>query len=216
MLLVELFFSFFAFWVFIFLFFIFSDFQHVLERWCLEGTRVQSKYAVSAIAALSGTSTQITLTEVCKVSFPHCLLRWLAIVWFDLHVCYTLSHDAVCLFSIVIYRYRTRQLRCTFPGLSMFAVMHPWFSLWFSDFDDWFPWECLSLHWSRCLMWIDVWYYTFFQCEQEIFTVSEIIWIGINPYLSYFQFQSLASFGRIGSVILSSKCVGKYFGILFS
>ncbi|KAK2659490.1 hypothetical protein Ddye_006023 [Dipteronia dyeriana] len=41
----------------------FCDFNPFLERMCLEGTRAQSKYAVSAIASLSGTSA---LTVLCK------------------------------------------------------------------------------------------------------------------------------------------------------
>ncbi|KAH7567871.1 hypothetical protein JRO89_XS07G0171100 [Xanthoceras sorbifolium] len=44
-----------------------SDFHPFLERMCLEGTRAQCKYAVSAIASLSGTSAQFVLTELCKI-----------------------------------------------------------------------------------------------------------------------------------------------------
>uniref|UniRef100_A0A5B6YQ09 Sister chromatid cohesion protein PDS5 homolog A n=1 Tax=Davidia involucrata TaxID=16924 RepID=A0A5B6YQ09_DAVIN len=43
-----------------------SDVYPSLERLCLEGTRAQSKLAVSAIAALIGTSEQFIYSELCK------------------------------------------------------------------------------------------------------------------------------------------------------
>ncbi|KAA8538477.1 hypothetical protein F0562_027977 [Nyssa sinensis] len=43
-----------------------SDVYPFLERVCLEGTRGQSKHAVSAIAALIGTSEQLIFSELCK------------------------------------------------------------------------------------------------------------------------------------------------------
>ncbi|XP_050211868.1 sister chromatid cohesion protein PDS5 homolog B [Mercurialis annua] len=44
----------------------FSDFYPFLERACLEGTRVQSKKAVSAIASLIGSSEQFIFSKLCK------------------------------------------------------------------------------------------------------------------------------------------------------
>ncbi|KAJ4700670.1 sister chromatid cohesion protein PDS5-like A isoform X1 [Melia azedarach] len=44
----------------------FSDIYPLLERLCLEGTRAQSKSAVSAIASLSGASQQFVFAELCK------------------------------------------------------------------------------------------------------------------------------------------------------
>ncbi|KAJ0024548.1 hypothetical protein Pint_08187 [Pistacia integerrima] len=44
----------------------FSDIYPLLEGLCLEGTRAQSKSAVSAIASLSGTSGQLIFTNLCK------------------------------------------------------------------------------------------------------------------------------------------------------
>lgn len=46
-----------------------SDIYPSLERICLEGTRAESKLAVSAIAALSGSSEQYIFSELCKVWF---------------------------------------------------------------------------------------------------------------------------------------------------
>ncbi|KAJ9673634.1 hypothetical protein PVL29_023280 [Vitis rotundifolia] len=43
-----------------------SDIYLSLERICLEGSRAQSKFAVSAIAALVGTSEQFVFSELCK------------------------------------------------------------------------------------------------------------------------------------------------------
>ncbi|KAK9271081.1 hypothetical protein L1049_026670 [Liquidambar formosana] len=43
-----------------------SDIYPSLERICLEGTRAQSKFAVSAIAALISTSEQFVFSELCK------------------------------------------------------------------------------------------------------------------------------------------------------
>lgn len=52
----------------------YSDIYPLLERLCLEGTRAQSKYAVSAIASLSGASEQFIFMELCKglVDSLHC------------------------------------------------------------------------------------------------------------------------------------------------
>ncbi|KAJ8762889.1 hypothetical protein K2173_023018 [Erythroxylum novogranatense] len=52
----------------------FRDFYPFLERLCLEGTRVQSKHAVSAIASMVGSSEQIIFSKLCKelVDFLHC------------------------------------------------------------------------------------------------------------------------------------------------
>lgn len=44
-----------------------SDIYPSLERVCLEGTRAQSKLAVSAIAALTDTSDQFIFSELCEV-----------------------------------------------------------------------------------------------------------------------------------------------------
>ncbi|KAG6608062.1 Sister chromatid cohesion protein PDS5-like A-B, partial [Cucurbita argyrosperma subsp. sororia] len=44
-----------------------SDVYPFLERLCLEGTRAQSKSAVSAIAALAGTSGNFLFSKLCKV-----------------------------------------------------------------------------------------------------------------------------------------------------
>ncbi|XP_044511885.1 sister chromatid cohesion protein PDS5 homolog A isoform X2 [Mangifera indica] len=44
----------------------FSDIYPLLEGLCLEGTRVQSKSAVSAISSLSGTSQQLVFSNLCK------------------------------------------------------------------------------------------------------------------------------------------------------
>ena len=44
-----------------------SDIYQFLEQKCLEGTRAQSKYAVSAIAALIDDSDDLTLFKLCKV-----------------------------------------------------------------------------------------------------------------------------------------------------
>lgn len=46
---------------------LYSDIYPSLERICLEGNRAQSKFAVSAIAALVGTSEQFVFSELCKV-----------------------------------------------------------------------------------------------------------------------------------------------------
>ncbi|KAF3445662.1 hypothetical protein FNV43_RR10838 [Rhamnella rubrinervis] len=43
-----------------------SEIYPFLERLCLEGTRVQSKFAVSAIAALIDTSKQFVFSKLCK------------------------------------------------------------------------------------------------------------------------------------------------------
>ncbi|PIN16167.1 Sister chromatid cohesion complex Cohesin, subunit PDS5 [Handroanthus impetiginosus] len=43
-----------------------SDIYSSLEKVCLEGTRVQSKLAVAAIAALADTSEQFIFSELCK------------------------------------------------------------------------------------------------------------------------------------------------------
>ncbi|KAK6132002.1 hypothetical protein DH2020_034228 [Rehmannia glutinosa] len=43
-----------------------SDIYPSLEKVCLEGTRAQSKHAVSAIAALAGTSEQSIFSKLCK------------------------------------------------------------------------------------------------------------------------------------------------------
>ncbi|GFP89800.1 sister chromatid cohesion protein pds5 homolog a [Phtheirospermum japonicum] len=43
-----------------------SDVYSALEKVCLEGTRAQSKLAVSAIAALAGTSEQFIFSKLCK------------------------------------------------------------------------------------------------------------------------------------------------------
>ncbi|XVF64578.1 hypothetical protein PTKIN_Ptkin09bG0180000 [Pterospermum kingtungense] len=43
-----------------------SDFYPVLKKICLEGTRNQSKYAVSAIASLIHASNQYVLSELCE------------------------------------------------------------------------------------------------------------------------------------------------------
>ncbi|KAL3641267.1 hypothetical protein CASFOL_016235 [Castilleja foliolosa] len=43
-----------------------SDVYSALERVCLEGTRAQSKLAVSAIAALAGASEQFIFSKLCK------------------------------------------------------------------------------------------------------------------------------------------------------
>ncbi|KAK8649157.1 hypothetical protein V6N13_129891 [Hibiscus sabdariffa] len=52
----------------------FSDFDSVLKKICLEGTRTQSKYAVSAIASLIVVSEQYVFSELCKelVDSLHC------------------------------------------------------------------------------------------------------------------------------------------------
>ncbi|KAL9449811.1 hypothetical protein AB3S75_011691 [Citrus x aurantiifolia] len=52
----------------------YSDIYPLLERLCLEGTRAQSKHAVSAIASLSGASEQFVFMELCKglVDSLHC------------------------------------------------------------------------------------------------------------------------------------------------
>ncbi|GAV71980.1 Cnd1 domain-containing protein [Cephalotus follicularis] len=42
------------------------DFYPILKRICLEGTRTQSKYAVSAIASLISTSGESVFSELCK------------------------------------------------------------------------------------------------------------------------------------------------------
>ncbi|XP_017981381.1 PREDICTED: sister chromatid cohesion protein PDS5 homolog A isoform X2 [Theobroma cacao] len=44
----------------------FSDFYPVLKKICLEGTRTQSKYAVSAIASLIDVPKQYVFTELCE------------------------------------------------------------------------------------------------------------------------------------------------------
>ncbi|KDP32795.1 hypothetical protein JCGZ_12087 [Jatropha curcas] len=44
----------------------FSDFYPFLESACLEGTRVQSKHAISAIASLIGPSEEFTFPKLCK------------------------------------------------------------------------------------------------------------------------------------------------------
>ncbi|RVW17682.1 hypothetical protein CK203_071709 [Vitis vinifera] len=44
-----------------------SDIYPSLEKICLEGSRAQSKFAVSAIAALVGTPEQFVFSELCKV-----------------------------------------------------------------------------------------------------------------------------------------------------
>lgn len=44
-----------------------SDLYPSLERICLKGTRIQSKLAVSAIAAIAGSSKQSIFTKLCKV-----------------------------------------------------------------------------------------------------------------------------------------------------
>lgn len=48
-----------------------SDIYTLLEKICLEGTRVQAKLAVSAIAALSDTSEQLVFSQLCKVLQPN-------------------------------------------------------------------------------------------------------------------------------------------------
>lgn len=44
----------------------FGDFYPFLERMCFVGSRAQAKYAVSAIASLSGSSQQFVFSELCK------------------------------------------------------------------------------------------------------------------------------------------------------
>lgn len=44
-----------------------SDIYPSLEKVCLEGTRSQSKLAVSAISALADTSEQFIYPQLCKV-----------------------------------------------------------------------------------------------------------------------------------------------------
>jgi hypothetical protein len=44
-----------------------SDIYPILERVCLEGSRMQAKIAVAAIAALAGVSEQFFFSELCKV-----------------------------------------------------------------------------------------------------------------------------------------------------
>ncbi|KAJ6709378.1 PRECOCIOUS DISSOCIATION OF SISTERS 5 ISOFORM A [Salix koriyanagi] len=44
----------------------FSEFYPLLERICLKGTRFQSKHAVSAIAALFGSSDEFIFSKLCK------------------------------------------------------------------------------------------------------------------------------------------------------
>ncbi|KAF9687215.1 hypothetical protein SADUNF_Sadunf02G0070500 [Salix dunnii] len=44
----------------------FSEFYPLLERICLKGTRFQSKHAVSAIAALFGSSEEFIFSKLCK------------------------------------------------------------------------------------------------------------------------------------------------------
>ncbi|XP_062146859.1 sister chromatid cohesion protein PDS5 homolog B isoform X2 [Alnus glutinosa] len=43
-----------------------SDIYPILERVCLEGSRMQAKFAVAAIAALAGVSEQFFFSELCK------------------------------------------------------------------------------------------------------------------------------------------------------
>lgn len=45
-----------------------SDLYPSLERICLTGTRNQSKLAVSAIAAIAGSSEHSIFTKLCKVA----------------------------------------------------------------------------------------------------------------------------------------------------
>ncbi len=44
-----------------------SDIYPILERVCLEGSRIEAKSAVAAIAALGGVSEQFFFSELCKV-----------------------------------------------------------------------------------------------------------------------------------------------------
>ncbi|CAN1175492.1 Sister chromatid cohesion protein PDS5 homolog B [Linum perenne] len=44
----------------------FSDFYPFLKRSCLEGTRVQAKHAISAIASLAGSSKQAAFSQLCE------------------------------------------------------------------------------------------------------------------------------------------------------
>ncbi|XP_010242780.1 PREDICTED: sister chromatid cohesion protein PDS5 homolog A isoform X2 [Nelumbo nucifera] len=44
----------------------FSDIYHPLERLCLEGTRVQAKFSIAAIASLAGPSDQLVFPKLCK------------------------------------------------------------------------------------------------------------------------------------------------------
>ncbi|CAL1362329.1 unnamed protein product [Linum trigynum] len=44
----------------------FSDFDAFLRRQCIEGTRVVSKHAVSAIASMAGTSEQVIFSQLCE------------------------------------------------------------------------------------------------------------------------------------------------------
>jgi len=44
-----------------------SDIYPILERVCLEGSRMQAKFAVAAIAALAGVSEHFFFSELCKV-----------------------------------------------------------------------------------------------------------------------------------------------------
>ncbi|KFK42149.1 hypothetical protein AALP_AA2G217700 [Arabis alpina] len=45
----------------------FGDYYPVLEKMCLEGSRPQAKYAVSAIASLAGSSDKFVFSELCEV-----------------------------------------------------------------------------------------------------------------------------------------------------
>lgn len=52
---------------FVFNFFVYSDIYPSLEKVCLEGTRSQSKLAVSAMSALADPSEQFIYPQLCKV-----------------------------------------------------------------------------------------------------------------------------------------------------
>ncbi|XP_024010664.1 sister chromatid cohesion protein PDS5 homolog A isoform X1 [Eutrema salsugineum] len=45
----------------------FGDYYPALEKVCLEGTRSQAKYAVSAIASLAGSSDKFVFSELCEM-----------------------------------------------------------------------------------------------------------------------------------------------------
>ncbi|CAN8234143.1 unnamed protein product [Cochlearia groenlandica] len=53
----------------------FSDYYPVLEKMCVEGTRSQAKYAVSAIASFAGSSEKSVFPELCEVLIDSLLGR---------------------------------------------------------------------------------------------------------------------------------------------
>jgi len=51
---------------------LYSDIYPILERVCREGSRIEAKFSVAAIAAFGGVSEQFVFSKLCKVYLRCC------------------------------------------------------------------------------------------------------------------------------------------------